>query len=67
MFIKPLWAGMFVLPGGNYSQQALLQPPPLVGASTISTIFSGLAFAMYAMSIVEYASTVFSQITPYGK
>lgn len=64
---KTIMAGMFVLPGGNYSQQALLQPPLLVGVSAISTIFSGLAFAMYAMSIVEYASTVFPQIAPYGK
>lgn len=64
---KTIMAGMFVLPGGNYSQQALLQPPLLVGVSAISTIFSGLAFAMYAMSIVEYASTVFPQITSYGK
>lgn len=64
---KTIMAGMFVLPGGNYSQQALLQPPLLVGVSAISTIFSGLAFAMYAMSIVEYASTVFPQIVPYGK
>lgn len=63
---KTIMAGMFVLPGGNYSQQALLQPPLLVGVSAISTIFSGLAFAMFAMSIVEYASTVFPQITPYG-
>lgn len=64
---KTLMAGMFVLPGGNYSQQALLQPPVLVGVSAISTIFTGLAFAMYALSIVEYASTVFPQIVPYGK
>lgn len=64
---KTLMSGMFVLPGGNYSQQALLQPPVLVGVSAISTIFSGLAFAMYALSIVEYASTVFPQIMPYGK
>ena len=52
---------------GAYSQQALLQPPLLVGVSAISTIFTGLAFAMYALSIVEYASTVFPQIIPYGK
>lgn len=64
---KTLMAGMFVLPGGNYSQQALLQPPLLVGVSAISTIFTGLAFAMFAMSIVEYAATVFPQITPYEK
>lgn len=64
---KTLMAGMFVLPGGNYSQQALLQPPVLVGVSAISTVFTGLAFAMYAISIVEYASTVFPQIEPYGK
>lgn len=64
---KTIMAGMFVLPGGNYSQQALLQPPLLVGVSAISTVFTGLAFAMYALSIVEYASTVFPQITPYGK
>lgn len=64
---KTIMAGMFILPGGNYSQQALLQPPLLVGVSAISTVFTGLAFAMYALSIVEYASTVFPQITPYGK
>ena len=64
---KTLMAGMFVLPGGNYSQCALLQPPLLVGVSAISTIFTGLAFAMYALSIVEYASTVFPGLAAYGK
>ncbi len=62
-----LMAGMFVLPGGKYSQAALLQPPLLVGVSAISTVFTGLAFAMFALSIVEYASTVFPGIVPYGK
>ena len=64
---KTMMSGMFVLPGGNYSQQALLQPPILIGVSAISTIFTGLAFAMYALSIVEYAATVFPAILPYGK
>lgn len=63
---KTLMSGMFVLPGGNYSQQALLQPPLLVGVSAISSVFSGLAFAMYAKSVVEYASIVFPDIAPYG-
>lgn len=62
-----LMAGMFVLPGGKYAQAALLQPPLLTGVSAISTVFTGLAFAMFAVSIVEYASTVFPQIIPYGK
>lgn len=64
---KTLMAGMFVLPGGNYSQAALLQPPLLVGVSAISGIFVGLAFAMYGLSIVEYAAIIFPQIEPYGK
>ncbi len=64
---KTLMSGMFVLPGGNYSQSALLQPPLLVGVTAISSIFSGLAFAMYGLSIVEYASIIFPQIEPYGK
>ncbi len=64
---KALMAGMFVLPGGNYSQSALLQPPLLVGVTAISSIFSGLAFAMYGLSVVEYASIIFPQIAPYGK
>ncbi len=64
---KTLMSGMFALPGGAYSQSALLQPPLLVGVSAVSTIFSGLAFAMYAISIVEYAATVFPGIEPYGK
>ncbi len=54
-----LMAGMFVLPGGKYSQAALLQPPLLVGVSAISTVLTGLSFAMFALSIVEYAATVF--------
>ncbi len=62
-----LMAGMFVLPGGKYSQAALLQPPILVGVSAISTLLTGLSFAMFALSIVEYAATVFPSITPYGK
>lgn len=64
---KTLMSGMFVLPGGNYSQSALLQPPVLVGVTAISNIFTGLAFAMYGLSIVEYASIIFPQIEPYGK
>ncbi len=64
---KTLMAGMFALPGGAYSQSALLQPPLLVGVSAMSHIFSGLAFAMYAISVVEYAAVVFPGIEPYGK
>ena len=64
---KTLMSGMFVLPGGHYSQSALLQAPILVGVSAISGIFVGLAFAMYGLSIVEYASIIFPQIEPYGK
>ncbi len=64
---KTIMAGMFAMPGGRYSQSALLQPPILVGFSAISMIFSGLAFAMYALSVVEYASTVFPQIAQYEK
>lgn len=64
---KVLMAGMFVLPGGAYSQAALLQPPLLVGVTAISSIFTGLAFAMYAISIVEYASTVFPGIAAYSQ
>ncbi|MCI8711857.1 MAG: APC family permease [Ruminococcus sp.] len=64
---KTVMAGMFVLPGGRYSQAALLQPPLLVGASALTTAFSGLAFAMYAISIVEYAATVVPQLAEYDK
>ena len=64
---KTLMSGMFVLPGGNYSQSALLQPPILVGVTAISSIFAGLAFAMYGLSVVEYASIIFPQIEPYSK
>lgn len=64
---KTLMSGMFVLPGGNYSQSALLQPPILVGVTAISNIFTGLAFAMYGLSVVEYASIIFPGIEPYGK
>ena len=64
---KTIMAGMFVLPGGRYSQAALLQPPLLVGVSALTSAFSGLAFAMYAISVVEYASTVVPQIAEYDK
>ena len=64
---KTIMAGMFALPGGRYSQAALLQPPLLVGVSALSTAFSGLAFAMYAISIVEYASTVVPEVAQYDK
>lgn len=62
-----LMAGMFVLPGGKYSQSALLQPPLLVGVSAISTVLTGLSFAMFALSIVEYAATVFPIEKEYHK
>ncbi len=64
---KTLMAGMFALPGGRYAQQALLQPPILVGFSGISLIFGGLSFAMYGLSIVDYAATVWPAIDPYKK
>ena len=64
---KTLMAGMFVLPGGAYSQAALLQPPLLVGVSAVSSVFSGLAFAMYAIAIVEYASTVFPALAEHSQ
>ena len=64
---KTLMAGMFVLPGGAYSQAALLQPPLLVGVTAVSSIFTGLAFAMYAISIVEYASTVFPALAQHSQ
>ena len=64
---KTLMAGMFVLPGGAYSQAALLQPPLLVGVTAVSSIFTGLAFAMYAISITEYAANVFPVITRYSQ
>lgn len=62
---KTLMAGMFVLPGGMYSQSALLQPPILVGFTALATLFSGLTYAMYAVSIVEYATVVFPGIADY--
>lgn len=62
---KTFMAGMFVMPGGRYSQQALLQPPLLVGVSAISMVFSGLAFAMYGLSIAEYAAEVFPVLDNY--
>ncbi len=64
---KTLMSGMFALPGGRYAQQALLQPPILVGFSGTSLIFGGLSFAMYGLAIVEYAATVFPAIEPYHK
>ncbi len=64
---KTLMSGMFALPGGRYAQQALLQPPILVGFSGTSLIFGGLSFAMYGLAIVEYAATVFPAIEPYTK
>lgn len=62
---KTFMAGMFVMPGGRYSQQALLQPPLLVGVSAISMVFSGLAFAMYGLSIADYAAEVFPVLADY--
>ncbi len=64
---KTLMSGMFALPGGRYAQSALLQPPILVGFSGISMIFGGLSFAMYGISIAEYAQLVFPEIEPYEK
>lgn len=64
---KTLMSGMFAMPGGRYAQSALLQPPILVGFSGITMIFGGLSFAMYGLSIVEYAQLVFPGIEPYGK
>ncbi len=62
---KVLMSGMFALPGGRYGQQALLQPPALVGFSGVMQIFGGLAISMYALSIVEFASSVFPGLMEY--
>ncbi len=64
---RPLMAGMFVLPGGKYSQQALLQPELLVGVSAVSNVLSGLAFAMFSIALVEYAEAVFPAIGVYSQ
>lgn len=62
---KVLMSGMFALPGGRYGQQALLQPPTLVGFSGIMQIFTGMAISMYAISIVEFAASVFPGLMEY--
>ncbi len=62
---KILMSGMFALPGGRYGQQALLQPPTLVGFSGVMQIFTGLAISMYAISIVEFAASVFPALMEY--
>ncbi len=64
---RPLLAGMFVLPGGKYSQQALLQPKLLIGVSAISNVLAGLGFAMFAIAIVDYAEIIFPQIAGYAQ
>lgn len=64
---RTLMAGMFVLPGGTYSQASLLQPPLLVGLSAITNVFSGVAFAMFGSAIVEYASVVFPGLKQYDQ
>lgn len=62
---QPVMSSMFVLPGGDYDMKAMLFGPTLTGVSAIFTYVGGFAFAMYGISIVDYASMVFPAILPY--
>lgn len=62
---KTLMSGMFALPGGRYGQSVLLQPPLLFGISAVMLVFGGFGYSMYALSVVEYASTVFPVLMEY--
>lgn len=62
---KTLMAGMFALPGGRYGQSVLLQPPILFGFGAVMLVFGGFAYSMYALSVVEYAATVFPVLMEY--
>lgn len=62
-----VFSSMFVLSGGDYSQKAMVFSPLLTGVSGIFTVLSGFALAMYSVSIVSYAGSVFPGILPYTK
>lgn len=60
-------SSMFKLDGGAYSQQAFLCPPIISGVAALNNFILSLALAMYAVSMVEYASSIFIAIAPYKK
>lgn len=62
-----VFSSMFVLSGGDYSQKAMVFSPLLTGVSGIFTVLNGFALAMYSVSIVSYAGSVFPGILPYTK
>lgn len=63
----PIMSSLFVLPGGDYDMKAMLMSPLLTGVNAFFTYFNGLAMAMYAIAIVDYAKMVFPGIEPYSK
>lgn len=66
-FYQVVTASMFVVPGGYYDMQAMLFTPTLAGVSGIFVYFSGLALAMSAIAMVEYAGMVFPVLLNFTK
>lgn len=60
-------SSVFKLDGGPYDQQLLLCPNLISGAFGITTFISSVAFAMYAIAITTYLSSIFPGIAPYSK
>ena len=63
----PVMSSMFVLPGGDYDMKVMMFGPTITGISAIFTYVGGFALAMYAMSIVDYASMIFPALAAYRK
>ncbi|MDL2301103.1 APC family permease [Lachnospiraceae bacterium OttesenSCG-928-D06] len=63
----PIMSSLFVLPGGDYDMKVMLMGPTLTGVNAFFTYFNGLAMAMYAIAMVDYAKMVFPGIEPYSK
>ena len=61
----PIMSSMFVLPGGMYDMSAMLCSPSITGVNAVFTYIGGFALAMYAVSMVDYASMVFPVLASY--
>lgn len=64
---KPIMAAVFVLPGGNYDQDALTLPAFFTGANALMTIIGNLSLSVFGISITSYLTTLVPALVDYQK
>lgn len=64
---KPILAGVFVLPGGNYDQNSLTLPAYFTGANALMSIISNLSLSVFGISMASYIATLIPALADYQK